>query len=171
MMNVRVRRALALAGAAIALSMALSGCATINNLIGGGPGDAERDEETGQVTESANVDVFALKVGDCKMSSATGLIEAVDIVPCDEPHDEEIYHQFEMEDGEFSEDAINTATEGCIGDAYTEFVGVVWDESSLDVYPITPTKDTWEQMNDRVIQCVISDPAGPVEGSLEGAKR
>ncbi|MBT2486135.1 MULTISPECIES: septum formation family protein [unclassified Microbacterium] len=171
MSKLRVRRALVLAGAAVALSVALSGCSAINGLLGGGPGDAERDEETGQVTESANVDVFSLKVGDCKMSSATGLIEAVDIVPCDEPHDEEVYHEFAMEDGEFSEEAIDAATEGCIGDAYTDFVGVVWDESALEVYPITPTKDTWEQMNDRVIQCVIFDSAGPVEGSLKGSKR
>ncbi|PVE92053.1 septum formation family protein [Microbacterium sp. TPD7012] len=171
MMKLRNRRALMLAGTAVALSIALSGCSAINSILGGGAGDADRDQETGQVTESANIDVFALKVGDCKMSSATGLIEAVDVVPCEEPHDEEVYHEFSMEDGEFSEEAVDAATEGCIGDAFTTFVGVVWDESALDVYPITPTKDTWDQLNDRVIQCVISDPAGPVTGTLAGAAR
>ncbi|MFS0893921.1 septum formation family protein [Microbacterium sp. 179-I 3D3 NHS] len=170
-MKLRNRRALALAGAALALSLALTGCSALNSILGGGPADADRDDETGQVTESANIDVFALKVGDCKMSSATGLIEAVDVVPCDEPHDEEVYHEFRMDDGEFSEEAVDAATDGCIGDAYTDFVGVIWDESTLDVYPITPTKETWEQLNDRVIQCVISDPAGPVTGTLKGAAR
>ncbi|MFS0912880.1 septum formation family protein [Microbacterium sp. 179-I 3D2 NHS] len=170
-MKLRNRRALALAGAALALSLALTGCSALNSILGGGPADADRDDETGQVTESANIDVFALKVGDCKMSSATGLIEAVDVVPCDEPHEEEVYHEFTMDDGEFSEEAVDAATDGCIGDAYTDFVGVIWDESTLDVYPITPTKETWEQLNDRVIQCVISDPAGPVTGTLKGAAR
>lgn len=171
MMKLRNRRALMLAGTAVALSMALSGCSALNGILGGGAGDADRNEETGQVTESSNIDVFSLKVGDCKMSSATGLIEAVDVVPCDEPHDEEVYYEFSMDDGEFSEEAVDAASQDCVGDAYTDFVGVIWDESTLDVYPITPTQETWDQLNDRVIQCVISDPAGPVEGTLKGAAR
>lgn len=171
MMKMRTRRALMIAGTAVAASIALSGCSALNGILGGGSGDADRDEETGQVTESANIDVFALKVGDCKMASASGLIEAVDVIPCSEPHDEEVYYEFTMEDGEFSEEAIDAATEQCVGDAFTSFVGVAWDASALDVYPITPTQDTWDQLNDRVIQCVISDPAGPTTGSLAGAAR
>lgn len=171
MRKLRNRRALMLAGTAVALSIALSGCSIINDVLGSGSGDADRDEESGQVTESANIDVFSLKVGDCKMSSATGEIQDVDVVPCEEPHDEEVYYEFKMDDGEFSEEAIDTATQECVGEAYTTFVGVAWDASTLDVYPITPTQRTWDELNDRVIQCVISDPAGPVTGSLAGAAR
>lgn len=171
MMKLRNRRALMLAGTALALSIALSGCSAINDILGSGSGDADRDEESGQVTESANIDVFSLKVGDCKMSSATGEIQDVDVVPCEESHDEEVYYEFKMDDGEFSEEAVDAATQECVGEAYTTFVGVAWDDSALDVYPITPTQRTWDELNDRVIQCVISDPAGPVTGSLEGAAR
>lgn len=171
MMKKSNRRALAVAGSALALTLMLSGCNTINNILGGGPADADRDEDTGQVTESSSIDIFALKVGDCKMKSDSGLIESADVVPCEESHDEEVYHEITMEDGEFSDAAVDEATQGCIGDAFTSFVGVIWDESTLDVYPITPTQDTWDQYNDRIVQCVISDPAGPVEGSLAGAAR
>ncbi|MBO0981143.1 septum formation family protein [Microbacterium sp. SD291] len=171
MMELRTRRALALAGSALALSVALTGCSALSGILGGGSGDADRDEETGQVTESSNIDIFSLKVGDCKMASATGMIEDADVVPCDQPHDEEVYYEFKMEDGEFSDEAINTATEECIGDAFTTFVGLGFNESVLEVYPITPTEQTWNEMNDRVIQCVISDPAGQVEVSLKGAAR
>jgi hypothetical protein len=171
MMKMRTRRALMVAGTAIAASVALSGCSAINSILGGGPADADRDEETGQVTESANIDVFSLKVGDCKMSSASGLIEAVDVIPCTEPHDEEVYYEFAMEDGEFSDADVDAATEQCVGDAFTSFVGVAWDSSTLEVYPITPTQETWDQLNDRIIQCVISDPAGPTTGSLAGSAR
>ena len=170
-MKMRTRRALALAGSAVALSIALTGCSALNGILGGGSGDANRDEESGQVTESANIDIFALKVGDCKMESPSGLIQDADVVPCAEPHDEEVYHEITMDDGDYSEDAINTASEECIGDAYTQFVGVSYDQSTLEVYPITPTKDTWEQLDDRLVQCVIVDPAGQVEGSLKGAAR
>lgn len=166
-----MRRALVLAGSALALTVALSGCSAINSLLGGGPADADRDEESGQVTESANIDIFALTVGDCKMKSESGLIQNADVVPCAEPHDEEVYFEITMDDGEFSDEAVEAATQGCIGDAFTDFVGVIWDESTLDVYPITPTQETWDQYNDRIVQCVISDPAGPVEGTLQGAAR
>ncbi|MER7447644.1 septum formation family protein [Microbacterium sp. NPDC097977] len=167
----RTRRALALAGSAVALSVALTGCSALNGILGGGAGDADRDEDTGQVTESANIDIFALKLGDCKMASASGLIEDADVVPCDQPHDEEVYYEFTMKDGEFSEEDVDTASQECIGDAYTSFIGVAYDDSALEVYPITPTQDTWDQLNDRVVQCVVTDPAGQTTGSLKGAAR
>lgn len=171
MMRMRTRRALALAGSAVALSVALTGCSALNGILGGGSGDADRDEETGQVTESANIDIFSLKLGDCMMEAPSGLLEDIDVVPCAEPHDQEVFHEITMDDGEYSEEAIDTATQECIGEAYTSFVGVAYDASTLEVYPITPTQQTWDELNDRVVQCVISDPAGQVEGSLEGAAR
>ncbi len=171
MMKLRTRRALALAGAAVALSLALSGCSAINSVLGGAPQDAQRDEETGAVTEDDTIDIFALKVGDCKMDSGSELLESADVVPCDQPHDEEVYHEITMPDGEFSDADIETASQECIGEPFTTFVGVAFDASLLEVYPITPTKDTWEKLNDRVVQCVIYDPAGPTTGSLAGAAR
>ncbi|QDE35085.1 hypothetical protein FIV50_09995 [Microbacterium foliorum] len=171
MMKMRTRRALALAGSAVALSVALTGCSALNGILGGGAGDADRDEETGQVTESANIDIFALKVGDCMMEAPSGLLEDIDVVPCAEPHDQEVFYEITMDDGDFSEEAIDAASQECIGDAYASFVGVAYETSTLEVYPITPTQQTWDELNDRVVQCVISDPAGQIEGSLEGAAR
>lgn len=171
MMRMRTRRALALAGSALALSVALTGCSALNGILGGGAGDADRDEETGQVTESANIDIFSLKLGDCMMEAPSGLLEDIDVVPCAEPHDQEVFYEITMDDGEYSEESIDTATQECIGEAYTSFVGVAYDASTLEVYPITPTQQTWDELNDRVVQCVISDPAGQVEGSLKGAAR
>ncbi|KJQ55562.1 hypothetical protein RS85_00626 [Microbacterium sp. SA39] len=171
MMKMRNRRALMLAGTAVALSIALSGCSAINSILGSGSGDADRDEETGQVTESANVDVFSVKVGDCMLDTGTGTLTDANVVPCTDPHDQEIYHEIIMEDGEFSEDAINAASEDCIGDAYTSFIGVAYADSAFDVTTITPTKKSWEQGDDRILQCVIVDPAGQTTGSLEGAGR
>lgn len=171
MMTLRTRRALALTGTAVAFSVALTGCSALNGILGGGSGDADRDEETGQVTESANIDIFSLKVGDCTMDSPTGLLEDIDVVPCGEPHDQEVYYEITMPDGEFSETDVDTASQECIGDAYTTFVGIGYQDSALDVTTITPTKDTWDQYNDRVIQCIIFDSAGQTTGSLAGTAR
>lgn len=169
-MKMHKRHAL-VAGTALALALALSGCSTITNFLNGGTADADRDEATGQVTEGANIGIFALKLGDCMMEAPSGLLEDIDVVPCAELHDQEVYHEITMDDGDFSEDAINTASEECIGDAYTSFVGVAYEASTLTVTTIAPTKDTWEQLNDRVIQCIIFDEAGQIEGSLKGAAR
>ena len=159
MMKSRTRRALVLTGSAVAVSLALTGCSAINSILGGGRADADRDEETGQVTESANIDVFSVKLGDCMLETGSGMLT------------EEVFYEIKMDDGEYSEDAISAASEECIGDAYTSFVGVSYQDSALDVTTLTPSQDSWEQANDRVIQCIIVDPAGQVEGSLKGAAR
>jgi hypothetical protein len=158
MMTSRTRRALVLAGSAVALSVALTGCNALNSLIGGA--DAERDEE-GQVTEQAEIDIFALSVGDCMPAGeANGEISEASVVPCSEPHSDEVYFEFELEDGDFPDsDVINTETEAQCIPAFEEFVGIAWEESTLEVYPITPTQATWDQMNDRIVQCVVFDPA------------
>lgn len=171
MMKIRTRRSLAYLGAAAALSLTLTGCSALNGILGGGSGDADRDEDTGQVTESSNIDIFSLKLGDCKMESAAGLLSDADVVPCSEPHDEEVYYEITMDDGEFSDEAVDAATDECIGDAFTSFVGVAFQDSTLDVYPITPTQQTWDELDDRIIQCIISDPAGQTTGSLAGSAR
>lgn len=171
MMKMRNRRALALAGTAVALSIALSGCSAINSILGSGSGDADRDEETGQVTESSTIDVFALKLGDCMLDTGSGTLSDANVVPCAELHDQEVYHEITMEDGEFSDESIDAASEGCIGDAFTTFVGLAYADSVFEVTTLTPTKESWEQNNDHLIQCIIMDPAGQVEGSLAGAAR
>lgn len=36
-------------------------------------------------------------------------------------------------------------------------------------FPLTPTEAGWDQLGDRVVQCVIYDPSlAKIEGSLEG---
>ncbi len=171
MKNSRARFALAMAGTALVLSATLSGCSAITDLLSSGTGDAGRDDETGQVTESANVDIFSLKVGDCKMEDPSGTLSDTDVVPCDQPHDEEVYFEITMDDGDFSDDDVDTASEQCFGGAFTSFVGLAYDASVLEVFSITPTKETWDELNDRVVQCVIADPDGPTMGTLKGAAR
>lgn len=171
MMKSRTRRALVLAGSALALTVALSGCSAINDILGGGPADADRDEETGQVTEGANIDIFALKLGDCKTESSTGELTSADVVPCSEPHAEEVFHEITMPDGEFSDDDVNAASEECYGEAFTTFVGLPYEESVLDTVQIVPTQETWDELNDRVVQCLIVEEGGQTVGSLKGVAR
>ncbi|MFB7250882.1 septum formation family protein [Microbacterium sp. NPDC056234] len=171
MMKLRTRRALALAGSAVALSIALSGCSTISNLISG---DAPRDEETNQVTEEAEIDIFSLKVGDCMPADAISETEQTDasVVPCSEPHGYEVYHEFELADGEFpGADAIQAEVEAQCLPAFDAFVGLPFEESALDITWYEPTESSWTEGDDRLVQCLVYDTAGDVEGTLKGAAR
>lgn len=163
-------RRVAVVGSALVLAAGLSGCSVIGSILGNGGGDAPRDDKA-QVTRSSSIGIFNLKLGDCKMSDSGTTVSDTDVVPCDKPHDEEVFYEFKLPDGEYDSAAIDKEVEKCAGDAFTTFIGIAYDDSTLDVAYMTPTKDTWEEMNDRLVQCIVSDPAGQTTGSLKGSAR
>lgn len=171
MMKRQTRMRIALAGSAVVLAAGLSGCSVISNILGGSQ-DAPRDDQSGAVTQSSNIDIFSLKVGDCKMADGSNSqVSDTDVVPCTDPHDEEVFYEFKMPDGTFDSTAVDTAAEQCYGQPFTDFVGVASDASTLEVYYLAPTQQTWDKLNDRLVQCIITDPAGKTTGSLKGAAR
>jgi len=158
-------RTVALIGSLLAAGIALSGCSAVTDLFGGG---AQRDENN-QITEEANIDVFSLEVGDC-MSSAdlTGTITAVDVLPCTQPHAAEVFFEFDLEGTVFpDEDTILAAVEAQCVPAFAEFVGTEYFESTLDLRWILPTEETWDQADDRLVQCFILQPDESGEGAVE----
>jgi hypothetical protein len=125
---------------------------------------------TPAIVEQGDADVFAVRVGDC-LDMATGeVVETVPVVPCDEPHSDEVFHDFAVADGEFpgDDELASAAEDGCIA-AFDSFVGVAYADSVLSVGWYVPTEDSWTYLDDRLITCVIADPAGAVVGSLAGA--
>jgi hypothetical protein len=159
--------------AAIALAsvVALGGCSAIQGLIGGGETVA-RDSDTQEVTEGGTADVFTLKVGDCLQEATSEEVSQVEAVPCSDPHDDEIYYEFTMADGEFpGEEAIYTAADEQCLPQFDTFVGLAYDQSVLDWYPYVPTEGSWTEGGDRVVQCVIYEPNVRTTGSLAGVAR
>jgi hypothetical protein len=117
--------------------------------------------------------VFALSVGDCVTdeAGAEGEVESVTIVDCGQPHELEVFHRHDIE-GESLPDATGIDTlvrEQCLP-AFEQFVGLDLDSSALDVHYFSPTSDSWDA-GDRELLCLVTDPSGPVTGSLEGANR
>lgn len=169
MMKSRSGRAIALIGATAALTIALTGCSALSGILGGG--DAKRDE-AGQIQEDQNIGIFNLKVGDCKQSDTDAEVQATDVVPCDQPHDEEVYFEFELEGDELPDaETIETAVfDNCIPE-FEKYVGISWEESTLDVRWLEPSAETWEQLDDRIVQCIIVDGAGAkLDASMKDAK-
>ena len=146
---------------------ALSGCSVLESIF---PAQAERDAETQEIAEAGQQDVFNVNVGDCfnDDSASTDEVSDVPAVPCAEPHDNEIYYLFDITGDEYPVDTPDQADAGCY-DQFAAFIGLDYESSALDYFPIFPTADTWST-GDREVICSVFDTAQST-GTLAGAAR
>ena len=129
---------------AAACVLAVAGC----GLVGGG-------------------NVFELAVGDCFDDTAGDEISDVPVVDCAEPHDNEVFHVFDVPDGDFPGEAtlLQAAEVTCLP-AFEDYVGTTVASSRLEVFPITPTEASWAG-GDREIVCALYDgDLAELEGSM-----
>lgn len=120
-------------------------------------------------TPEGETDVFSVKVGDCINATGGDEISSIPVVPCDEPHDQEVFDRFDIDGDTFPGDQAieDERVAYCEGDAFTSFVGVSYEESMYATSGLTPTQSSWDQ-GDREVLCTIGDPAGQTTGSLKG---
>ncbi|MFE6736820.1 DUF2510 domain-containing protein [Microbacterium sp. NPDC057650] len=121
------------------------------------------------------IEWWELEVGDCMPSDQPYTDDSGElvIVPCSSPHSDEVFHEYEMSQDAYPGDKATEleATEKC-SEAFTDFVGLTYEQSELEYYGIWPNEDTWNYDDDRAVQCVIYDENGDVvTGTLEGAAR
>lgn len=133
---------------------------------------ADRDDD-GEVTSGGEVFAEDLQVGDClaeDFGSDDEEVFTVSVLPCDEPHNGEVFHELELPAGDYPGDrtvAVD-ADEAC----YQEFdpwVGTPYEDSELDYFTYLPTQESWDY-DDRLITCVVIAP-DDVTGTLEGSNR
>lgn len=120
--------------------------------------------------------VFDLGVGDCFNDTSQTLegdvVFEVPVVPCSELHDNEIYFEYSMTDAVFpgSDAALESAGLRCV-DEFEGFVGVDYLDSELEVFPITPTAQSWDE-GDRVVYCALyALDLSKLTGSMQGSRR
>jgi len=120
---------------------------------------------------SSGTSVFQLEVGDCfDTPSSTEDISSVERIDCTQPHDNEVFADLTMPDGEWpGDDAVAAwADQACL-DEFAGYVGVGFDESSLSYGWLVPTEDSWTQGGDRSVSCALFDAAGgKLTGSMKG---
>lgn len=168
-------RVLLAAAATIAATLALTGCGAAGDILAAAMEDAEsskpeiRDEESGEIVTGGVTDVFQLRIGDCLNDPGAEEVLEVVTVPCAEPHDYEVYHHAELDDGEYPTNLDDLANEICAA-AFTGFIGIPIEESSLGFTHYTPTLMSWLHDNDRAVDCMVYDE-GLTSGSLAGAAR
>lgn len=122
-------------------------------------------------------DVFSVNVGDC-FQDPSSLSEdeatevgSVPIVDCEEHHDNEVYHMFDMEGDDFPGAAAvrEASDQGCLA-AFEGFVGTPYDSSRYYFGTLYPTQETWTQMDDREVVCYVFLPDGVrSQGSAGGS--
>lgn len=156
----------ALVALTLAAAFSLSGCAFLDQLTGG----PQRNADGAVVEGDDTTDVFTIQVGDClNDAEAAEEVETVPTVPCEQSHDSEVYASVIIPEDEYpGQQAIfELADAECLSE-FEAFVGGDWDTSPYDFSYYFPTEGSWAE-GDREILCVIFDPEGPVEGSLEGS--
>ncbi|MET0954328.1 MAG: septum formation family protein [Cryobacterium sp.] len=154
-----------LAAVLAAGALTLSGCSAITDLF---PKEAARDAETQEISEAGEADVFSLSVGDCFNDAEADEIDSVDAIPCGEAHDYEAYFAFDVSADEAypGDDVISqSAEDGCLAE-FPNFVGLSYEESTLDFNYLSPTEGSWEN-GDHEILCIIIGP-DKTTGSLAG---
>lgn len=87
-----------------------------------------------------------LAVGDCLMISGVGdSVGDVPVVPCDGPHEAEVYLLFEVADADaYDEQAVVAEVEERCVTEFEGFVGEPFSTSSLDTFYTYPLADGWD---------------------------
>lgn len=145
-------------------------------LVGAGCStSAEVDETTrddsGAISEGGELGVFEIEVGDCFDVGDADEVETVDAIPCDQPHVYEAFATFDLTGDEYPGDDVvgEQAGTGCI-ERFEAYVGAPYETSSLFVFPISPSEQTWEDQDDREVICtLVTEDQSPRTGSAEGS--
>ena len=132
--------------------------------------DVDRDS-TGAIVGEGNIDAFKIRVGDCfdDSSSFADEITSLPGVPCSEPHDNEAYAVVNLTIATYPKDEVmmELANKSC-RDRFESFVGRDYESSSLEIFTIYPTVESWAQ-NDREVVCAVYEMnANKLEGTVKG---
>lgn len=132
--------------------------------------EAKRDGN-GQVSTPGHESAFALRVGDCLRSVPRDAseVEQVDLVPCARAHKGEVYADAELTDASFpGASMIAEHSQAVCEKAFGPFVGLRFNDSTLDVYFLAPTARSWRS-GDRTVTCLVSGPH--LVGTAKGMRR
>jgi hypothetical protein len=118
-----------------------------------------------------------LSVGTCWNDPAllghTGTVLPVsgqeELVPCEEPHDLEVFYAYEEEGDDYPE--IEQMNAGCL-EQFEDFVGTAYPVSVLDIWIVAPDSKAWHLDAERTVSCSVYDMTGEsLVGTAEGCGR
>jgi DNA-binding SARP family transcriptional activator len=155
--------------------------------------EAPDDRETGNQTQVSNdftvhddlTPLQDLGAGDCIINLSVAPPPAASIsqtlatsgatvsrVPCDQPHEREVYHLFEFPAGPYpGDEQLQAQALDMCSVQFQNYVGVSPAESALEFSYIWPDQPYWQQ-GFRGGGCALYDPSGlDLTGSMRGSQR
>lgn len=131
-------------------------------------------DDAGQIADAGDLLATDLRVADCfdLKDPDEELIEDVAAKPCAEVHEFEMFFVGSLPDGDFpAVDVMDTyILDNCIP-AFGEYVGLSYEESVLDIYPLIPSEEGWNA-GDQTVQCAVFHPTNDeLTGSLRDSER
>jgi len=149
----------------LALIAAIAGCGS----------DGPARDDSGRVTRAQEISLLDLETFDCfndPEPDDLDEIERLEVLPCEQPHDNEVFHSFTLADGPMptQEEIFGLAANQCFP-AFDAFVGIEFEISALDIFPLTPRLEQWEGGH-RTIHCVLFNlDLSELVGSARGIAR
>lgn len=135
------------------------------------PAPEAKRNEAGAIEKEAQADAFSVKLGDCLNDPGDGNITSVRVVPCSEPHELEVFHEFNLEGKRYpvSDEALEEQILATCDPVFEAFVGRPYEDSDLDYTTMEPSKGSWSE-GDRSVVCMIGTADySKVTGSLKGS--
>lgn len=165
-----VRPAARAAAVAACLVVALAACSD---------DDGARRGPDGRIVEAGDLSVFELLPGDCTSppDRPSTALTAVRVVPCDEPHTQEVYAVIEyapLEEGadDFpGDDAMEAFAQAACLEPFADYVDVDYVDSSLFITYLLPTVRSWTEERDRDIVCIAQTTGEQLTRTIEGSGR
>ncbi len=114
-----------------------------------------------------------IREGQCFNGGGEEEVAEVQDVPCEEPHDSEVYAVFDypaQEDDYPGNDVLRDYGDAECRDRFDDFVGIDYEQSELVMGTLWPSTDTWA-MGDRAIVCTVSAEEEQLTGSMKGSRR
>lgn len=123
--------------------------------------------------EGQETSVFDLENGDCFDASGDE-VDTVTVVDCALPHTYEAFAIFDHEAGTDApypgDEALLEYADSACQPYFEEYVGIAYADSQYWITSVTPSRQTWEEGDDREIVCALKlgEDAEETTGSAEG---
>jgi hypothetical protein len=114
--------------------------------------------------------VGEVAVGDCFDDPTETVVESLQLIDCDEPHDNEAYATLLLEQSVYPGDEVisSFAIDACLG-PFEAYVGMAYAESDLDFAFLAPTAEGWNSNGDRSVTCFLyAADLSKLSGSARG---
>ena len=158
-------RGLAIAG------LALSGfwiVVVVVVIVAANAGKATRSATTGVITHRGHINAFSLRVGDCFDNPAGAqTVNTVTAIPCDQPHNAQIYAKFKLTGSDLSYPGAAAVAERARNGCNTRIgsVNKSMTTSAMTVRILLPDKTSWDA-GQRTVSCMVVNPTATLTTSL-----